>query len=117
MWEVLASLFLQDPSAQVFGGFPVLGDPLDPCSLDQPPLVRGADQVLRGSSCPARRRAAAAAPPALRELLDRRAALAMTKGKDEAASLVAVLQNAGESSEARCQACEAVHQLTKSDVT
>ena len=41
----------------------------------------------------------------------------MTKGKDEAAGLVAVLQNAGESSEARCQACEAVHQLTKSDVT
>ena len=41
----------------------------------------------------------------------------MTKGKDEAAALVAVLQNTAESSEARTQACEAVLALSKSDVT
>ena len=39
------------------------------------------------------------------------------KGKDEAAALVAVLQNTAESSEARTQACEAVLALSKSDVT
>ena len=41
MWEVLASLFLQDPSVRVFGGFPVLGDPLDPCSFDLPLTAQG----------------------------------------------------------------------------
>ena len=42
----------------------------------------------------------------------------MTKGnKDEAAALVAVLQSPSEASEARCSACEAVLNLSKSDVT
>ena len=40
----------------------------------------------------------------------------MTKGKDEAAALVAVLQSASEPSDARCSACEAVLHLTRSDV-